>query len=560
METARETMLIEKDVEIKVRDGLALRANVFRPDAPGVFPVVMAMTIYGKDVHFADAFSMQWNKLLDCYPGLCEDGSSGRHLRWELTDPERWVKDGYVVIAVDARGSGASPGFVDPFSMQETLDYYDAIEWAGVQPWSNGKVGLLGVSYLAIKQWQVAALQPPHLAAIVPWEGASNYYREYVRHGGILSNGFNDAWWFRQIVTNQHGNHDTTHRDRETGLPTTGPMLEQGVLDKNRVDYLAAIRKYQLRDEWMSSRIPDLRRVTVPVLSAGNWGGPGLHLRGNVEGYLNAGSKRKWLSMHVGTHFESFYLPGYVAMQKRFFGRYLKGEENGWESTPPISLVVRSPVSNTMRTDTQWPLTGTVWTHYHLDGVNLRLSTDGVAAEHSCAYESQGDGLTFQTDPFNVETECTGPLMARVWLSSDTDDADVFITLRLLDADGDEVTFIGAHEVVPVARGWLRASQRKLDDARSLPYRPFYCHDEIQKLVPGEPVPLDIEIWPTSIAIPTGYRLAVTVRGRDFEYATAGRLLHTDPVDRAPDVFDTTCRLHTGGKFDSWLLLPEIHR
>ena len=170
-------LIYEKDVPVQVSDGTVLRANVYRPDANGRFPVVMAKGAYGKDVHFRDAFSDQWKRLKEIYPGLDTDGTSGRHLRCETIDPERWVPDGYVVINVQSRGTGSSPGYLDPYSPAETRDYADAIDWAGVQPWSNGKVGLLGVSYYATKQWQVAALQPKHLAAIVPWEGCCDFNR-----------------------------------------------------------------------------------------------------------------------------------------------------------------------------------------------------------------------------------------------------------------------------------------------------------------------------------------------------------------------------------------------
>ena len=167
-------------------DRTILRANIFRPKADDRFPVILAHGVYGKDVHFADGFKAQWDKLIQIYPGICRDDSSGKYLRWETVDPERLVPSGFVVIQVDARGSGKSPGYLDPWSPREMLDYYECIEWAGSQPWSNGKVRLCGISYYAYAQWAVAAMQPPHLAAICPWEGFVDYYRDFTRQGGIF--------------------------------------------------------------------------------------------------------------------------------------------------------------------------------------------------------------------------------------------------------------------------------------------------------------------------------------------------------------------------------------
>ena len=195
MTETKYTMQFDKDVPITMRDGIVLRANIFRPKAEGKFPVVMAHGVYGKDIHFADAFTPQWDKLKAIYPDLDSNGSTGRYLRWETVDPERWVPDGYVIIQVDSRGTGKSEGYLDPRSAREMQDFYECIEWAGVQPWSNGKVGLCGISYYAFTQWAVAAMQPPHLAAICPWEGFVDYYRDSTHQGGIFSNTFTTAWW-----------------------------------------------------------------------------------------------------------------------------------------------------------------------------------------------------------------------------------------------------------------------------------------------------------------------------------------------------------------------------
>ena len=552
-------MIVEKNVVVPVNDGHGLRANIYRPAGEGRFPVLMSMGIYGKDVHFADGYKPQWEKLKTLNPGLARDGSSGHYLRWEKIDPERWVPDGYVVISIDGRGSGQSPGYLDPFSPRETQDYYDAIEWAAAQPWSTGKVGLIGISYLSIKQWQVAALNPPHLAAICPWEGGCDLYRDWSHHGGILSNEFPTAWWPRQVLPNQHGNAATHHRDRDTGERTTGPALSDALLAGNRATHADDLLAHPLDDSWYRQRSPDLGRIAVPLFSAGNWGGPGLHLRGNIEGFMRAGSQQKWLDMHIGTHYESFYLPRYIERQKRFFAHFLKGEPNGWDSEPTIQLEIRGPQGAVPRSETEWPLARTQWQTYHLDSESLTLSLERTASAARATYRALGDGVSFFTAPFAEETEFTGPIAARLWVESSTTDMDVFATLRLFAPDGSEVVFAGASDTEPVTRGWLRASHRKLDAAMSRPERPYHSHDEIQKLTPNTAYALDLEIWPTSIAVPQGYRLALTLQGRDYEApGVSGRILHNHEIDRPRREFDGLNTILTGGDHDSYLLLPLI--
>jgi predicted acyl esterase len=418
-------------------------------------------------------------------------------------------------------------------------------------------VGLSGVSYFATKQWQVAALQPRHLAAIIPWEGCCDFYREWSRHGGIRAQ-FPVEWWPRQILPDQHGNGEMMLRDAESGENTNGAPLSSEMLEGNRAAFPDEILKHVLDDQWYRERAPDFSRITVPILSAANWGGPGLHLRGNIEGFLAAASADKWLSAHIGTHFESFYLPEYVAMQKRFFDRYLKGIENGWEDEPKVQIAVRGTAGTHRRMEHEWPLARTIWQKWYLDAAGMSLDAVPLADVHSVGYRALGDGLDFSTQPFAAETEITGPVMARLFVSSSTTDLDLFATLRLLDPAGDEVVFTGAHEPTPVTRGWLRASHRKLDPERSLPYRPYHSHDEVQKMEPGEIVALDVEIWPTSIVCPPCYRLVLTLQGRDFEYDTGGRMLHNDPRDRPEDEFGGLNTLHAGAMYPSYLLLPHI--
>ncbi len=553
-------MVVEKDVAVPVGDGHVLRANVYRPDDTGRHPVLLALGIYGKDAHFADAYKPLWDVLKRIHPGIDTGDTTGHWLRWENVDPERWVPHGYVVITVDARGTGMSSGYLDPLSPRETQDYYDAIEWAGVQPWSSGKVGLIGISYFAMKQWQVAAMQPPHLAAIVPWEGNSDVYREWSHHGGILANSFLTAWWPRQVLPNQHGNAGTHHLDRDTGERTTGPEIAPHLLAGNRATHHDDVAAHPFDDAWFHQRSPDLSRIEVPLLSAGNWGGIGLHLRGNIEGYLRAGSREKWLSIHIGTHFESFYLPAYIEMQRRFLDRYLKGLDNGWESQPRVRLEVRrADGTATTRMENEWPLARTHWTRLYLEAAARTLVSEAPKEAAEASYDALGDGIDLTTPPFEDETEYTGPLMARLWIRSSTADMDIFATLRAFDPAGKETIFVGASEPVPVTRGWLRASHRRLDPTRSEPWRPWLAHVGAEPLTPGQTYAVDLEIWPTSIVMPKGWRLVLTLQGRDFEFpGMPGRMLHDHAEDRRPELFGGTNAILTGGETASHLLMPWI--
>lgn len=553
-------MIFEKDVAVRMSDGLLLRVNIFRPADIGRYPVVMSHGVYGKDVHFSHAFKPQWEKLTKTYPDLARNGSSGRFLRWEVPDPERWVPKGFIVVVADTRGSGKSPGYLDPRQPREDQDYYDLIEWAGGQNWSNGKVGLLGISYLAINQWKAAALRPPHLAAVCPWEGHWDHYRDASHHGGILSNAFTAAWWPRQVLSNQHGNGASHYVDADTGERSTGPALSEDMLKSNREDHPANHRRHHLNDQWHRGRTPDMSAIEIPVLSAGNWGGPGVHLRGNIAGFVEAASKDKWLSMHIGTHFDSFYMPEYVEMQQRFFGHFLRGDDNGWDREPRVRIEIRDVHDTaTVRKSDDWPLKNTVWTKFYLDANGLALSPHNGGKEAVAQYQAMGEGVTFRTPPLEAELEITGYVAARLVIASSTTDMDIFAVLRAFDPSGREVILTGAHEPTPVSRGWLRASHRKKDEARSRAYRPYLSHDEVLKLSPHKRYTVDVEIWPTSLSLPKGYSLALTVMGKDFEIeGVPGRILHNDPADRPATEFDGMCSIFTGDANETFLLLPVI--
>jgi predicted acyl esterase len=566
-------MQIDWDAPITMDDGVVLRADVFRPADASKHPVILSYGPYAKGLSFQEGYKGNWARLIKAAPEVLR-GSSNKYQNWELVDPEKWVPDGYACVRVDSRGAGCSPGYLDVWSPRETQDLYQCIEWAGTQPWSNGKVGINGISYYAMNQWQVAALKPPHLAALCIWEGASDYYREVCRHGGILSD-FLSSWYPRQVASVQHGVGAHGAKSAVTGELVAGPQTLSGAeLANNRADIPGEAKRRRLLDDYHAARTAQFENIEAPLLSAANWGGMGLHPRGNFEGWLRAGSEQKWLEVHGDTHFTHFYSSYGEALQKRFFGHFLKGEDTGWEKEPRVSLNIRHPGETFMlRAENEWPLARTQWTKYFLQPRDFGLGTEAPDGEATLRYETTGDGLTFRTQPLEKNVEITGPVAAKLWLSSDTTDADLFLVLRVFDPGDKEVVFIGSNDPrVPVGLGWLRASHRKLDPQRTRPYRPWHTHDEEGPLTPGEPVELDIEIWPTSIVVPTGYRIALTVRGKDYEYdgtdaglpnapysmKGVGPFTHADPDDRPAAIFACRNTLHFGAGKMPYLLLPVI--
>jgi uncharacterized protein len=517
-------ILIEKDVAVPLRDGGTISANVFRPPGTGRHPVIITLGPYPKDVPFSEWNPAAWAKMVE----------KGDHMHWETVDPEWWVPRGYAVIRCDTRGTGKSPGRPRLLSQAEAVDFHDAVEWAAARPWSNGKVAVMGVSYFAMNAWRVAATRPPHLAAIVPWEGAVDLYRDANRHGGIYSSGFMQAW----------GGHVRRYQN-DGGQADPAPLSPETIG--------ATPDRYA----------PRLENIVVPLLSAGNWGGVGLHLRGNIEGYLGAGSEHKFLQVHVGDHILPFYSLEGRLTQLRFLEEFLRGVDTGLTREPPIRLAIRRPGDRyRWRYEDQWPIARTRFTPLWLDARAGALAAERTVAPGTTTYSAEPGAArgaaTFATRPFAEETEITGPAKLRVWVSSTIDDADLFVVLRDIGPDGEEVTFPGVvpggNSRVAAAYGWLRASHRKLDPARSTPARPYHAHDEIQKLVPEKPVAVDVEIWPSATVFEPGHRLVLEVRASDDPRHS---FPHTDPRDR---IQKGQVTLHAGGDLDSHLLVPMVPR
>ena len=568
----RDGMRIDWDVPISMDDGIVLRADVFRPDDDERHPVIMNHGPYGKGLSFQEGYPSQWQRIVERFPDALE-GSSNKYQNWEAVDPEKWVPHGYACVRVDSRGAGRSPGYLDPWSPRETQDYRDCIEWAAAQPWCSGKVGLSGISYYAMNQWQVAALRPPHLAAMVQWEGAADFYRDVFYHGGILCTNWRN-WYHKQVKSVQHGLGKNGPVNPNTGELVCGPdTLSDEELTRNRCELGRDIEAHPLDDKFHRSRTADLSKIDVPFLSAGSWGGHALHLRGNVEGFTGSASAQKWLEIHGMEHWTLYYASYGVDLQKAFFDHFLLGIDNGWAQKPPVLLNVRTLTGFVPRGEQEWPIARTQWTPLFLDAGGNTLRGDNPAAEASVSFDAAGDGVTLLGAPLEQETEITGPVAAKLFVSSSTTDADLFLVLRVFAPDGSEVTFQGSNDPrSSVGKGWLRVSHRELDPQLSRPDRPYHTHLSPQPLVPNQVYEVDVEIWPTSVVIPAGYRIGLTVLGKDFDHGGpserlanfivelrgSGPYLHDEPRDRPPTVFAGTTTLHTGGAYGARLSLPVI--
>ncbi len=338
----RDGMRIDWDVPIEMDDGLVLRADIFRPVKDGHYPVILSYGPYAKGLAFQDGYPSAWERMATKHPDVVA-GSSNLYQSWEVVDPEKWVPHDYACVRVDSRGCGCSPGYIDHFSPRETKDFYDCIEWAGVQPWSNGKVGLNGISYYGINQWHVASLQPPHLAAMCVWEGAADWYRDMTHHGGLLST-FWENWYDMQVKTVQYGAGERGKRSRVHGGLVCGPeILADEELARNRANFGAEIAAHPMDDAYHKARSPDWNKVVTPLFTAANWGGQGLHPRGNFEGFVRAASQQKWLEAHGIEHWTHFYTDYGREQQLKFFDYFLHGKKAKWERQPKVLLQVRHP-------------------------------------------------------------------------------------------------------------------------------------------------------------------------------------------------------------------------
>ena len=519
-------MLIEREVSVALRDGVQLFVDVYRPLDEQPAPPLIAWGPYGKHIPNEP----------ERFPTA---GMNPAHMSpiapFEGPDPVYWVPRGYAVVAVNKRGNWYSQGNATFLSPEEARDFYDVIEWAGVQPWSSGKVGLTGVSYLASSQWRVAELNPPHLAAINPWEGWADTYREVAYHGGIP-----DTWFWPYLWT------------------------RWGVSSTQIEDWRAEMREHPFFDEFWASKAADFARIKVPAFIVASWTDQGLHTRGTLEGFKQIASPQKWLEVHGRKKWAYYYEPYSVRRLQAFFDHFLKGLPTEISAWPKVRLEIRERFFvGAMRGESEWPLARTRYTKLHLDARDGSLQPAPVAVEAEARYEAvcgvpQADHATFAIT-FAEPTELTGHMKLRLYMSAvGADDLDVFVGLQKTDRQGAVVhfPFYAQFDDGPVALGWLRASHRELDPARSAEHQPVLAHRRLHKLEPGHVVPLDIEIWPSSTRFEAGEGLRLIVQGSEInKYPKTSAPVyfrHEDTVNRGLHV------IHTGGAHDSYLLVPVI--
>jgi predicted acyl esterase len=545
----------EHDVEVRMRDGVILRVNVYRPAGDGPFPVILSVHPYGKDAVPTKTrrgwkLSFQFRIMNQSEPLQISDLTS-----WEAPDPAWWVSRGYAVINADERGAGTSDGTGSLLTDAEAQDSYDLIEWAGAQPWSNGNVGMFGVSYLALSQYKAAVSHPPSLKAICPWEGFTDAYRDFMTPGGIAETGFTRIW---QAGTKRAARLDDDFR------------LER--------------RRHPLRDAWWDSVTPALEQITVPMLVCASYSDANVHSIGSFRAFERVGSADRFAYMHRGPKWSTFYGADAKAAQLAFFDRYLR--EADVPAPPRVRLEVRETHDRVVevRTENEWPLKRTVWTPLYLAADGKLTDAPGTPA--TASFDLRRNAASF-TYTFTHDTELTGPMNLTLWASVTTDgrrpipfraddgaaapssarktigggragDANLFVGVEMLH-DGAVVPFEGSYGYGRdrVATGRLRVSLRELDAAASAPHQPEHTFRTTQPVAPNHVVRLDIPLSPSATLFRTGDSLRLLVAGRYLE--PRNPLFGHFPARYVPSS-PGRCTLHWDADRPSCLTVPVIPR
>jgi uncharacterized protein len=520
-ERIEQGVFIQRNVAVRLRDGVRIYVDVYRP--PGVergLPALLGWSPYGKHslsnrVFWpASGVDPQWLSSLTAF---------------EAPDPVFWCQRGYAVVFADPRGAWQSEGEFHHNGSVEAEDCRETIQWLAAQPWSNGKVGMTGVSYLAAIQYYAAALQPPELAAINPWEGFSDWYREFAMHGGIPETGF---------------------------LPRASDNIRFSLTRTE--DTWANVQAHPLWDAYWKSKEVELEAIRTPAYVVASWSDQGLHTRGTLEVFKRISSPRKWLDVHGQKKWAHYYRAESRRRRVEFFEHFLRQRTTQVLAWPRVRLEIRERAGVAVeRAENEWPLARTQYRKLWLDAATAALTPAPVDSAAELRYEAR-EGRAVFDHRFEADTELTGHMKLRLWLqAAGSDDADVFVAVQKLDASGVPVgfTFYAFYDDGPVALGWLRASHRALDTERSTAWQPFHPHDREEPLPAGAAVPLEIELWPSATLFRAGESLRLIVQGSD---------IYTDALPNLPFARHQRTRnsgthvLRTGGKYDAHLLVPVV--
>ena len=519
-----DDIVVDRDAEVVTRDGTVLRVNVFRAADEDLRPVIVSAHPYGKDNLPARrgkrwTYSVQYHMLRQPAP-VTFSALTG----WEAPDPVWWVGQGFAVVNADLRGCGKSDGVAKLWSQQESEDVCDIVGWAAAQPWSDGRVVMLGVSYLAISQYGTAALAPPALRAISPWEGFTDAYRDLACPGGVREHGFLRMW--------------------SLALRRTA-RLAYGMLDMQRV--------HPTRDDFWRSLVPDLPAVRVPMLVCGSFSDSNLHSRGSVRAFTNAGSTHARLYTHRSGKWATFYSEPARAEQLAF----LRAALNGQGGSRSVRLEVREDrdTLTEVREESEWPLARTRWRRLYVAGPGT-LSTEPPSAPGAVTFKTRSRAAAF-TWIVRDDTELTGPMAVRLWLDlHGCDDANLFVGVEKW-RDGRYVPFEGSYGYGRdrVTTGWQRAALRAADRDLSQPWEPVPACTDPQPLQTGEVVAVDVALGPSATLFRAGEQLRLVVAGR--------WLCPRNPLSgQYPAAYQPSPRgrvtLHWGPTRDAHLLIPAI--
>ena len=563
-------MIVEKNVPVKMRDGVELRVDVFRPDAKDKVPALLAISPYSKDV-----------QSLPLPSGL---GKAMEYGSVEAGDPKQIVAGGYAHVLPDPRGIGQSDGvFYNWYSDQEARDGYDLVEWAAAQPWCNGNVGMVGVSYFAVIQYLVAAQQPPHLKAIFPYDGWGDTYRDTMYHGGIQSI-FGGRIHAGTIANKSASIAKSTYSqaelkaiiqrlidDEATNYKMSPAIIGTLTAKETRhvsLDYLV----FREDGPFYWERSPRKRNhlIKIPTYLASELHSytTSMHLPGATTwGWEQITAPKKltllpWQSTLPGGAAERPYDQWHDEIF-RWFDHWLKGIDTGIMKEPPVKIWVRG-AEKWIASD-EWPLLSkTKWTKLFLHG-GKRLSDaepKGDEPADKLHYKKalpvfmvplspKPDILVYETEPFKSDFQVIGPIELRLNASLTSGDGDFIVVVRDVDSDGTAFS---------LTRGWLKASHREVDESQSKPWRPFHPHTNPKPVPEGEVIEYRVEIQPIANVFKAGQRLRLEIWPCDW-------MTHKDPHDwtlfwgytnHIPYGKDVDYEIHHDKRYASHLLIPVV--